>query len=87
MVSMKTATSMPGQPSPFSVVRPSAQRLRYFLPLFRAALLKAEEESVQLMCEQIIAMKPDVVITEKGLSDLAAHFLTKVRAVVSQAHS
>mmetsp|Transcript_11141 Transcript_11141/g.19471 ORF Transcript_11141/g.19471 Transcript_11141/m.19471 type:complete len:561 (-) Transcript_11141:423-2105(-) len=42
-----------------------------------AALLKAEEEAVQTMCEQIIAFKPDVVITEKGLSDLASHFLTK----------
>jgi T-complex protein 1 subunit gamma len=44
----------------------------------RAALLKAEEEAVQRMCEQIAAFKPDVVVTEKGLSDIAAHFLTKV---------
>jgi hypothetical protein len=29
-------------------------------------------------CTQIAALKPDLVITEKGLSDLAAHFLTKV---------
>ena len=43
-----------------------------------AALLKAEEESIQRMCDQIIAFKPDVVVTEKGLSDLAAHFFTKV---------
>lgn len=43
----------------------------------RAALLKAEEESIAHMCDAIIAFKPDVVITEKGLSDLAAHFLTK----------
>mmetsp|Transcript_19693 Transcript_19693/g.54979 ORF Transcript_19693/g.54979 Transcript_19693/m.54979 type:complete len:554 (-) Transcript_19693:205-1866(-) len=42
-----------------------------------AALLKAEEDAVQKMCEQIAAFKPDLVITEKGLSDLAAHFLTK----------
>ncbi|MEW5297774.1 MAG: hypothetical protein WDW36_000958 [Sanguina aurantia] len=42
-----------------------------------AALLKAEEESIAHMCDAIIAFKPDVVVTEKGLSDLAAHFLTK----------
>lgn len=28
-------------------------------------------------CDHILAHKPDVVITEKGLSDLAAHFLSK----------
>ncbi|EFJ46217.1 chaperonin complex component [Volvox carteri f. nagariensis] len=42
-----------------------------------AALLKQEEEQIQRQCEQILAFKPDVVITEKGLSDLAAHYLTK----------
>eukprot|EP00878_Enallax_costatus_P001876 GHUV01002035.1.p1 GENE.GHUV01002035.1~~GHUV01002035.1.p1 ORF type:complete len:559 (+),score=140.91 GHUV01002035.1:215-1891(+) len=42
-----------------------------------AALLKAEEEWIAHACSQIAALKPDVVITEKGLSDLAAHFLTK----------
>mmetsp|Transcript_29671 Transcript_29671/g.87809 ORF Transcript_29671/g.87809 Transcript_29671/m.87809 type:complete len:558 (-) Transcript_29671:3972-5645(-) len=42
-----------------------------------AALLKAEEEQIKKMCDQIIAFKPDLVVTEKGLSDLAAHFLTK----------
>lgn len=39
--------------------------------------MKAEEEWISHACEQIAALKPDVVITEKGLSDLAAHFLTK----------
>lgn len=42
-----------------------------------AALLKQEEEQIARQCEQILAHKPDVVITEKGLSDLAAHYLTK----------
>ena len=42
-----------------------------------AALLKAEEEAIRRQCDQIIAFKPDVVVTEKGLSDLAAHFFTK----------
>lgn len=48
--------------------------------LLRAALLKAEEEWIAQTCATIAAHKPDLVITEKGLSDLAAHFLTKVRA-------
>lgn len=42
-----------------------------------AALLKAEEEWVERTCATIASFKPDLVITEKGLSDLAAHFLTK----------
>lgn len=29
------------------------------------------------MCDDIIAVKPDVVFTEKGVSDLAQHFLMK----------
>ena len=29
------------------------------------------------MCEKIIAVKPDVVFTEKGVSDLAQHYLMK----------
>ncbi len=42
-----------------------------------ATLLKMEEEWIERTCALIIALKPDVVITEKGLSDLAAHFLAK----------
>lgn len=40
-------------------------------------LLQIEEEQVQKMCEDIIAIKPDLVFTEKGVSDLAQHFLMK----------
>ena len=29
------------------------------------------------MCSEIIALKPDVVITEKGVSDLASHYFVK----------
>jgi T-complex protein 1 subunit gamma len=29
------------------------------------------------MCENILRLKPDVVITEKGVSDIAQHFLLK----------
>merc|ERR1719215_523511 len=40
-------------------------------------LLQQEEEEVKKLCEDIIKVKPDVVITEKGVSDLAQHFLLK----------
>jgi len=41
------------------------------------ALLKLEEDYVQQLCQDIIAHKPDIVITEKGVSDLAQHYLHK----------
>lgn len=40
-------------------------------------LLKLEEEYIEQMCAQIISFKPDIVITEKGLSDLAQHYFIK----------
>jgi T-complex protein 1 subunit gamma len=40
-------------------------------------LLKMEEEYVKNLCDQIVMFKPDLVITEKGLSDLACHYLCK----------
>ena len=43
----------------------------------RAALLKLEEDWIEGVCTTIASFKPDVVVTEKGLSDLAMHFLTK----------
>lgn len=36
-----------------------------------------EEEYIEKICNHIIQFKPDVVITEKGLSDLASHFLSR----------
>lgn len=42
-----------------------------------STLLKMEEEHVQKQCDQIAAFSPDLVITEKGVSDLAIHFLGK----------
>jgi len=39
--------------------------------------LAAEETEVLRMCEHILKVKPDVVITEKGVSDIAQHFLLK----------
>ncbi|TKA71254.1 T-complex protein 1 subunit gamma [Cryomyces minteri] len=40
-------------------------------------ILQIEEEQVKRMCDAILAVKPDLVITEKGVSDLAQHFLVK----------
>jgi len=40
-------------------------------------LLRMEEEYIENMCAQIVAVRPDIVITEKGVSDLAQHYLLK----------
>ncbi|KAI9737525.1 MAG: T-complex protein 1 subunit gamma [Cirrosporium novae-zelandiae] len=40
-------------------------------------ILQIEEEQVKAMCDTILALKPDLVITEKGVSDLAQHFFVK----------
>ncbi|ORX68009.1 T-complex protein 1 [Linderina pennispora] len=42
-----------------------------------ARILEIEEEQVKAMCDKIAALKPDLVITEKGVSDLAQHHLVK----------
>lgn len=39
--------------------------------------LAMEETEVRKMCEHILSVKPDVVITEKGVSDIAQHYLLK----------
>lgn len=40
-------------------------------------LLELEEEYIRNLCQEIISHKPDVVCIEKGVSDLASHFLSK----------
>lgn len=40
-------------------------------------LLQLEEMYIGKICSDIIAMKPDVVFCEKGISDLALHYLVK----------
>ncbi|PUU73017.1 chaperonin Cpn60/TCP-1 family [Tuber borchii] len=40
-------------------------------------ILEIEERQVKAMCDAILAFKPDLVITEKGVSDLAQHYLLK----------
>lgn len=42
-----------------------------------ARVLEMEEEYIKSICDDIIKAKPDLVITEKGISDLAQHFLVK----------
>lgn len=40
-------------------------------------MLKLEENYIQDLCAQILKFKPDLVVTEKGLSDLACHYFSK----------
>ncbi|XP_009462542.1 PREDICTED: T-complex protein 1 subunit gamma isoform X2 [Nipponia nippon] len=42
-----------------------------------ARILQMEEEYIQQICEDLMRVKPDLVITEKGISDLAQHYLMK----------
>ncbi len=39
--------------------------------------LEMEEEEIKKMCDEILKVKPDIVITEKGVSDTCQHFLLK----------
>lgn len=39
--------------------------------------MELEEEYIKSICDDIIKFKPDLVITEKGISDLAQHYLVK----------
>jgi len=39
--------------------------------------LQQEVDEIAQMCKDIMKLKPDVVVTEKGVSDLAQHFLLK----------
>jgi len=42
-----------------------------------AQILKQEEDYITKMCDDIVKFKPDLVITEKGLSDLAQHIFIR----------
>ena len=46
------------------------------------AALEQEKKEVKKLCEQIIKLKPDLVITEKGASDLAAYYFQKANVSV-----
>jgi len=45
-------------------------------------ILQLEEEFIKKMCDNIIAHKPTLVFTEKGVSDLAQHYLVKAGITV-----
>jgi T-complex protein 1 subunit gamma len=45
-------------------------------------ILQLEEEFIKKMCDNIIAFKPTLVFTEKGVSDLAQHYLVKAGITV-----
>ncbi|KAJ1655555.1 T-complex protein 1 subunit gamma [Dispira simplex] len=45
-------------------------------------ILQIEEEQIKKMCDHILSVKPDLVFTEKGVSDLAQHFLMKANVTV-----
>lgn len=45
-------------------------------------ILKMEEEYVENLCKDIIKWKPTLVFTEKGVSDLAQHYLMKAGITV-----
>lgn len=40
-------------------------------------MLQIEEEQVKKMCQILIGLKPDVVVAEKGISDIAIHCLSQ----------
>lgn len=40
-------------------------------------ILQIEEEQVKKMCDAVLSVKPDLIITEKGVSDLAQHYFVK----------
>jgi T-complex protein 1 subunit gamma len=40
-------------------------------------MLQIEEEYIKSICDKLASFKPDLVITEKGVSDLAQHYLIK----------
>ncbi|KAL7423519.1 T-complex protein 1 subunit gamma [Cryptotrichosporon argae] len=46
-------------------------------------VLEIEEEQIKAMCDKIIEFKPDIVFTEKGVSDLAQHYLLKANPPIT----
>jgi T-complex protein 1 subunit gamma len=47
-----------------------------------ANTMEQERKEIRAVCDFIIKFKPDVVVTEKGVSDLAAHYLQKANISV-----
>jgi T-complex protein 1 subunit gamma len=40
-------------------------------------IMEQERKEMRYICDHIIKFKPDIVVTEKGVSDFAAHYLYK----------
>jgi T-complex protein 1 subunit gamma len=40
-------------------------------------ILEQERKEMRIICDYILKFKPDIVVTEKGVSDFAAHYLYK----------
>jgi len=55
----------------------SAMNIEVKDPSHWDTILKQEEAYIEKLCTEIIALKPDIVFTEKGLSDLAQHYFVK----------
>jgi len=44
--------------------------------------LEQERKEIKYLCDTILKLKPDLLVTEKGVSDLAAHYLQKGNVAV-----
>lgn len=42
-----------------------------------ARVLEIEEEQAKTLCDKLVELKPDIVVTEKGNSDLTQHYVLK----------
>ena len=42
-----------------------------------SAYYRSKREQIKRMCDAILAVKPTLVITEKGVSDLAQHYFVR----------
>ena len=60
----QTSLEFSGEPD-FTYVQRRKTLMKW---LFFRRMLQLEEESIREMCQDIIAVKPDVVVTEKGIS-------------------
>ena len=59
-------------------------KLMLYVVIFYSRILELEEDYIRQVCADVIAVKPDLVITEKGVSDLAQHFLMKAGELIDR---
>ena len=58
-------------------------KLMLYVVVCYSRILELEEDYIRQVCADVIAVKPDLVITEKGVSDLAQHFLMKAGELIN----